>query len=328
MHYSRRQFLQTSAALSALALPTFGMAASTTVRYGGSAWIGHYPAYIGWKNGAFAAEGINLEWQSFGTTSARLGALLSGDIDIACTGIVTALALMARNSKHFSIIGVPENFGLGEGVVAHAGINTVADLKGKKIGLTFASSAHILMLDLLNQAGLKESDVTLLNIPAPELLTAMQSKQIDAAVAWIPQYNMIKAIPNTKVIADDFAFSLYKTHKVAPAPDVLVVRNAFAKQNPQAVQQFLKAYYKASEALRNKPEECTTYLTALTNLPPAEQLSAIKQTEWYPQEQQKELLKVDGSYVDGLQRLAETLVKYKQIDKAPQVSQWINPSFL
>ena len=158
------------------------------MRYGGSAWLGHYPAWLAIQAGYFKAEGLDVGWESFGTTSARVSA--------CCRAISTwrsrprRLAVMARGSKHFAIIGVPENFGRVEGLIVRDGVKTLADLKGKKVGVTFASSAHLLVLNLLDQAGLKaDKDVTVLNVPAPEMPAAFQSGQIDAAAAWTPQFN-------------------------------------------------------------------------------------------------------------------------------------------
>ena len=65
------------------------------VRYGGSAWLGHYPAWLAIQAGYFKAEGLDVGWESFGTTSARVSALLSGNIDMAVTA-APALAVMAR----------------------------------------------------------------------------------------------------------------------------------------------------------------------------------------------------------------------------------------
>ena len=169
-------------------------------------------------------------WESFGTTSARVSTLLSGNIDMAVTA-APALAVMARGSKHFAIIGVPENFGRVEGLIVRDGVKTLADLKGKKVGVTFASSAHLLVLNLLDQAGLKaDKDVTVLNVPAPEMPAAFQSGQIDAAAAWTPQFNAISAMPGARVLADDTQFSLYRDYGVTPGPDVLVARRAFLEK--------------------------------------------------------------------------------------------------
>lgn len=157
------------------------------MRYGGSAWLGHYPAWLAIQAGYFKAENLEVGWESFGTTSARVSALLSGNIDMAVTAAPAALAVMSRGSRHFAIIGVPENFGRVEGLIVRSQVARLEDLKGKKVGVTFASSAHLLVLNLLDQAGLKAGkDVTVLNVPAPELPAAFQSGQIDAAAAWTP----------------------------------------------------------------------------------------------------------------------------------------------
>src|SRR6218665_1598300 len=155
-HRSRRHFLRACAATAAIAHPVIGMAqglaAQTTIHYGGSARLGphpaflalkngplpnpptpwggsagwaHFPAYRALKGGTLPAASIDLRWQSFGTSSARMSAVLSGGIDIACTGIVSALALMARGSRHFAIIAVPEDFGRVEGLFVRSDVSAI-----------------------------------------------------------------------------------------------------------------------------------------------------------------------------------------------------------
>jgi taurine transport system substrate-binding protein len=247
-------------------------------------------------------------------------------VDIACTGIVSALALMARGARQFSVIAIPESFGRVEGLMAREGIKSIQDLKGKKLGVTFASIAHLLVLDLIANAGLKPDDVTVLNVPAPELPAAMQAGQIDAAAAWTPQFNAILKQPGVSLLADDTQFSLYQSYKVTPGPDVLVVRRAFAEKNTDVVKAYIGAYFKANAMLRDQPEQAADVLVKLTNLSVQDQLAVVKDTDWYSQQQQQELLK--GPYIDGLQKLAELLVTHKQIDKAPVVKDWIDASFI
>lgn len=329
MRQDRRTFIKACAASTVAAgatVPWQAWAANQQIKYGGSAWLGHYPAYLAMTDGYFKDAGLDQDWQSFGTSSARLSALMSGGIDIACTGIVSALALMARGARQFSIIAVPENFGRVEGILVRNGIKNVQDLKGKKLGVTFASSAHLLVLDLIAKAGLKPDDVEVLNVPAPELPAAIQTGQIDAAAAWTPQFDAIRRQPGMSLLADDTKFSLYQSHKVTPGPDVVVVRNAFAEKNAAAVKTYLKAYFRATNVLRDRPEEAARSLVKLTNLTTEEQVAAIKGADWYSQSKQSEILK--GTYIDGLQKLADLLVEHKQIDKAPQVRNWIDASFV
>lgn len=333
MRSTRRQFIKGMALGAAtLALPASGgawAAGMQAVRYGGSAWLGHYPAWLAIKTGYFKEQNLDVGWDSFGTTSARVSALLSGNIDMAVTAAPAAMAVMSRGSRHFAIIGVPENFGRVEGLIVRDGVQKLQDLKGKKIGVTFASSAHLLVLNLLDQAGMKvDKDITVLNVPAPEMPAAFQSGQIDAAAAWTPQFNAIQAMPGVKVLADDTQFSLYRDYGVTPGPDLLVARRAFLEKHPEAVKRFLKAYFRANEQLKSQPDSAVAPLIELTKLSPSEQLEMIKGADWYGSAEQQGLLAPGSKFIDGLQKLAEMMVRYGQIDKAPPVRDWVDPSSL
>lgn len=331
---TRRNFMKSAAlAAGALAIPGASRLAvaqnTSTMTYGGSAWLGHYPAYLAMKNGGFKKEGIDLKWESFGTSSSRMSALMAGNIDIAGTGAVSAIALMARGARQFYVIGVPENFGRVEGLFTQKDVQSINDLKGKTIGTTFASSSHMLVLDLLAQNGLvPDKDINVINVAAPELPAAIKSKQIDACATWTPYFNTIAAMPDMKLLADDTSFSLYKEFGVTPGPDVLVVSKSFADKNTDAVKRFAQAYFAACASLANAPDAAAPILTELTQLSLEEQGRTVRDADWYDQAKQKELLAPGAKFVTGLQKLAEMLVTYKQIDKAPNVGDWIKADFI
>ncbi|EOA02411.1 ABC transporter substrate-binding protein [Herbaspirillum frisingense GSF30] len=333
MNQNRRRVMKqviTLAAAGAAGLPLVASAAAPTViNYGGSAWLGHYSAYIAMKTGLMTKHGIDLRWQAFSTSSARMAAVMAGNVDIAGTGVVSALALMASGARQFQLIATPNNFGRAEGLLVRDGIKELADLKGKKIGVTYASSAHVLLLDVLSQAGINpDKDVAIINLPATELLTAYKANQIDAAAAWTPTFDRIRALPGTRLLFDDSAFSLYKSYKMSPGPDVLLTRSSFGKDNPAAVKSFMQAIFEANAMLTQKPEESARILLELTSLSMEEQLGVIKQTEWFTLADQKALMSDPGNFIVGLQKLAEMLVKLKQVDSMPQVRQWVNTTYL
>lgn len=333
MNQNRRRVMKqviTLAAAGAAGLPLVASAAAPTViNYGGSAWLGHYSAYIAMKTGLMTKHGIDLRWQAFSTSSARMAAVMAGNVDIAGTGVVSALALMASGARQFQLIATPNNFGRAEGLLVRDGIKELADLKGKKIGVTYASSAHVLLLDVLSQAGINpDKDVAIINLPATELLTAYKANQIDAAAAWTPTFDRIRALPATRLLFDDSAFSLYKSYKMSPGPDVLLTRSSFGKDNPAAVKGFMQAIFEANAMLTQKPEESARILLELTSLSMEEQLGVIKQTEWFTLADQKALMSDPGNFIVGLQKLAEMLVKLKQVDSMPQVRQWVNTTYL
>ena len=178
------------------------------------------------------------------------------------------------------------------------------------------------------QNGLTERDINVINIPAPEIPAAIKAKQIDACATWTPYFNTVASLPGVKLIADDTDFSLFKDYGVTPGPDVLVVSKRFADRNPDIVKDFAKVYFAAAESLGKDPEAAVEVLTKLTQMSADEQLQTIKDADWYNFEQQQAMIGADSKFVEGLQKLADMLVEYGQIDKSPEVKNWIKNDFI
>lgn len=311
----------------ASALPSIAQVAPerATVVYGGSSWLGHYPVWVGIKKDMFKKRGLGVLWQSFVGSSGRMGSMVAGDLDIAGTGVVSALALMAAGNKSFSIVATPDSYATVEGILANDSIKSVADLKGKKIGVTFASSAHVLVLDILNQAKIDPNkDVTLLNMPVSEMPAAMQGRQVDAVAAWTPAFNKVKALPGMKVLVDDREFSLYKRFGVGPGPDVITVRNEFRDKYPRTTAAFIDGMFEAIVFMRDKPDEAAAVLMELTNLTRDEQKSVLADVQWHDRAEQQKLLLGDKPFIVGVELLGKFLVDNKQLMRAPAAAEWFD----
>jgi taurine transport system substrate-binding protein len=301
-----------------------GAPEKVTVVYGGSSWLGHYPVWVGIEKGIFQNHGLGVLFQNFYASSGRMGSLVAGDLDIASTGSISAIALMAAGSKGFMTFATQDSYATVEGLIAREEIKAIADLKGKKVAAPFASSAHVLVLDLLEQNGLDpDKDLTLLNLKVNEMPAAMASGEIDACAAWTPHFNKLLNMEGNHLLADDTAFSLYKQYSLGPGPDIMVVRREFAEKYPNTCRAFVKGYFEAVEMLTNQPKECAEVLVKLTNLSMEEQMSVLKDIQWIPGSEQRALMVDPGKFTEGMQRLAEFLVKHKQIDAAPAVKEWV-----
>jgi taurine transport system substrate-binding protein len=299
------------------------------VAYGGSSWLGHYPVWIGIKEGIFSEKDLIVRFKQFHTSSARLGAMLAGDVDFASTGSISAIALMAAGVKSFYALGTQDSYATVEGIIVRSGIRSPRDLKGKKIGVTFASSAHVLVLDVLEQNGLDAiRDVKLINLRVSEMPAAFQSGQIDACAAWTPIFHKILAIPGADLLLDDTEFSLYKDYGLGPGPDLLVVRKEFVEQRFEVTKAFIQAYFEGVELLQNHPETCAKALIGLTGLSFEDQMEVLKDIKWFDLRNQFALMVKPGSFVIGLQKLADFLKKKGQIDRSPKVNSWVNPDLL
>ena len=68
--------------------------------------------------------------------------------------------------------------------MARAGIETLSDLKGTRIGAEIGTVGHLSALKILEKAGIEVSEVTFISIPAWEIQQAMVDVEIDAGVTW------------------------------------------------------------------------------------------------------------------------------------------------
>ncbi|QTD94932.1 ABC transporter substrate-binding protein [Burkholderia anthina] len=331
---NRRTFAKTLIAVSVLGSTMLGtvgnaLAAPPTINFGGSTWISNYPVWIAIERGIFKSLGIDVKWNAFGTGSARMSALLSGSIDVSSNSSISTISLIAAGSKDFQLIGSTDSFATLEGVFGKKPITTIGALKGKKIGVTYASSGHILILDLLKQYKLDPNkDVQLINMPVSDIASSLKSGQVDAGVAWTPVFEALRADPANQLIATDENFTLYKQFHVGTGPNVLMVTNSFAKANPDAVKAFVKGCGMAVQMLKQNPKEAAQVVAPLTKLPVDVQESVIKATDWHTLDEQKKIMTGDQSFQKGLNQLAAFMREVKMVPNVPDIGALFNTSYL
>jgi taurine transport system substrate-binding protein len=200
----------------------------------------------------FDDAGLKVELIAFPAGPAMLPALAAAQIDLAWMGefpIVTGYA----NGMPIEMILIDRINTTNVRLVATAasGINSLADLKGKKIAVSIGSTSHQHIARALKMAGLKQEDVTLVNLPPGNMPAAYAAGQIDAAFTWEPNISIIEGIGG-KVIAT--------TKSLGDITGVeLAARSAFTKEHTELVQKFLAAWEKSMQAAVANPDDVRQY---------------------------------------------------------------------
>ncbi|RKQ35850.1 ABC transporter substrate-binding protein [Oceanobacillus halophilus] len=302
--------------------------ASQTITYGGSSWIGHLPAYIAVEKGFFEEQGVDVEFMNFSTSSERMTALASGEIDFASTGAISAISLMAAGDDNFSIFGAPDTYIGQEGIVAK-GMTSIEDLRGKKVAVTFASSSHIMLLDIFNQHGLVlNKDVEIINMAGGDIVSSFTTGEIDAGAIWSPHFENLTHVDGAVVLAMDTDTSIYKNYGFGSGPDVLVIRNEFIKDNPNTTEKLVKGYFHSAHWIEENPKEAAELFVTLTNLDIDEQEQIINHVNWLDLEQQKDMLSENGELTGTLEFLASFMTENHLINNSVDVKEWINIDIL
>jgi len=147
-----------------------------------------WPGWVAWQvaidKGWFKEAGLDVKFQWF-DYSASMEAFAAGKIDANCMTNGDTLVTGAGGGKGIMILLTDYSNG-NDQIVGKPGIKSIADLKGKKVGLELGFVEHLLLLDGLQKAGMTESDVTLVNAKTNETPQVLASGQVEAIGAWQP----------------------------------------------------------------------------------------------------------------------------------------------
>ena len=140
------------------------------------------------------ATGYKINWRMFGGGGDVIRAMASGDVQIGEAGSspITAAASQGQDIKLFWIL---DDIADAEALVARngSGINSVKDLKGKKVATPFVSTAHYQLMVGMKLEGVDPKGVNVMNMRPPEIAAAWERGDIDAAFIWDPVLSKIKA---------------------------------------------------------------------------------------------------------------------------------------
>ncbi|HXX82913.1 MAG TPA: ABC transporter substrate-binding protein [Casimicrobiaceae bacterium] len=243
-----------------------------------TAVLGHFgsanPQTLGKANGAFAktlGTNVRTEYVTVSGGPQVIAAIAGNSMDICNVGSSPMVVGFAQGIK-MSMVYVEKYITDSEclAVRKDAGINTLKDLKGKKIGLPFNTSVHFAMLAGLKTVGLTASDVNLINIKADSILATWQRKDIDGAYIWYPILGDCLA-DNGKI--------LLKTGDLAASGtlvfDGIVVRDEFKRQHPDLVLAYLKEYDRLATMYEKQPQEVVKVLSPYLAMTPEKTMDYI-----------------------------------------------------
>ncbi len=285
---------------------------------------------LGWFDEAAQSK---MAWTEFGSGAEINTAMVAGSCDIGmATGSVAVAAGIAQGLP-FQLVGMVDNIGPAEEMVVRtsAGLRAPADFKGKKLATPFGSTSHFRMLGFLRTNGLTQRDVTLLDMKPAAIQAAWAKNEIDAAYLWSPA--------KSKLI--EAGGSLYKTSETLEqagyvVADLIVVRTAFAQSYPDAVVGFLKAYGRALDMWRQKPDEAAEIVGQQAGVSTAVAKADMEQYDFVPLADQASERWLGapgqpGRFAATLKSTADFLVEQRSIRNAPGIEAFqkaINTEFL
>ena len=241
---TRRQFIMALAASTTLSTPLLSTAqeAPKVLRIGTTA-PGHIKFLLSrdqkFFDQALARQGTKVDYLVFtGGGSEVQTALGSGAIDVAYTGASPALRLAARSAtatQFIGLSGVPLQGSVSIVVAKGSPLQSLPDLKGKKVAYLSGTIRHSVFVKALQSKGLSLKDVESMNMPFEASSAALARGDIDAIVE-----TDITAAP---LVNRGIARVLFDNtqHPEWEVPLLITANGEFAKKHPATLQTLLAA---------------------------------------------------------------------------------------
>ncbi|MFM8947125.1 MAG: aliphatic sulfonate ABC transporter substrate-binding protein [Actinomycetota bacterium] len=205
---------------------------------------------------------VKVEWSLFDSGGSVNEAVLAGSLDFGLVGSSPTSRGISTGIEYtvpwiFDVIGEAEALI----VKGDSGIASLADLKGKTIATPFASTAHFSLLAALDDAGIAESDVNIIDSEPDAITAAWIQGDIDGAYVWDPNLSKLKADGGV-VLTDSKQLSA----KGKTTYDLAIVTNAFASKYPNVVQTFVRVNDEAVKQLANDLDKAAESNAAELNI--------------------------------------------------------------
>ena len=207
-------------------------------------------AMIANDKGFFEKYGLDISVSNFTSGKQCLNAVIGGAAEIATTAEAPTTAAAMANQP-IAFLARMEMSDLKTLVSSTSGIQTKADLKGKKIAFTAGTGSEVYTMALLKSVGLTKDDVSLVNLRPQDMLPALSAGSIDAYNTWEPHVSNGKKAMGSKVAEIDTKGTYAETFNI-------VVMKDYLAKNPELVNSFLQALIDAEAWMTAHPEEAIT----------------------------------------------------------------------
>ena len=214
----------------------------------------HLPAFVALEKGFYKEEGVLVEVSGiFKAGPELMSGFSAGSLDAGYVGLSPATVAVANKTAEVKVIAQVNQNGSAIVVRKDAFYKNITDLKKRVVAIPGHSTIQdFLLRKALSNYDLDDKSLTIITIKPPEMISTLNSKQINAFIAWEPYPSM--AI--TRGFGDILIYSkdIWQDHPCC----VLIVSTEFIENNPSKVKSLLKAHIKSINYIKNNFEDAVS----------------------------------------------------------------------
>lgn len=254
-----------------------------------------------------------MKWVEFTAGPPLVEALNVGAIDVGWTGDAPPIFGQSAGANIVYAAALPAN-GDGEAIFVKPAspIQSLADLKGKRIGVGKGTSAHNLLVAALEKANIPFDQITPVYLSPADAAAAFASDQIDAWAVWDPFYAIAETRYQPRVLA--------RSSEVLKVNTYFLANKDFAKAHPETIATTISALGVAAKWADANRDKVAAALHEVTGVPLDAQTIAANRTKFG-------IFPITDEIIAGQQATADRFYKLKLIPNAVRISDavWTAP---
>jgi NitT/TauT family transport system substrate-binding protein len=242
--------------------PTGSATTETSVKLGFSAWPGWFPWQVALEKKIFEANKVAVDLKWFDGYLESISTLSAGQIDANSQTLGDTISSVAGGADQVVVL-VNDNSTGNDKVIARSGINSIADLKGKKVAAEEGTVDHFLLLQGLKKQGLTAKDIQFVPLETGKAAAAFVAGKVDAVAVFAPFTTQALKLKGSKEIfsSKDFPGSI---------SDHLVVSRKFLTAHPEKVQAIVDSWFATLDLLKTDPAGSIAIMSKRGGVTPAE----------------------------------------------------------
>ena len=221
-------------------------ATTKTIQVGYSAWPGWIPWKVAESAKLFAANQVSTEMKWFDSYTDSINGLTTGQLDANSQTLNDTISPVAAGADEVIVL-VNDNSTGNDQIIAQPGINSIAELKGKKVAAEEGTVDHFLLLQGLKKAGLTQKDIEFQPLETGAAAAAFVAGQVDAVGVFAPFTTQALKRPGSKALFTSKEFP-------GAIPDHLVVSRKLINERPQDVQALVNTWFATLDYIQKNPE--------------------------------------------------------------------------
>ncbi|MEO0868232.1 MAG: ABC transporter substrate-binding protein [Cyanobacteria bacterium J06642_11] len=291
---------------------------------GYSNWAGWWPWAIAEEEGLFEANGANVELKWFDGYIASMEALAAGQLDGNCQTLNDTISFAADAVNGEVAVLVNDNSAGNDKIIVTEDINTIEDLKGKKVAIEEGVVDDFLLTLALEENGMSRDDVEIVPLETGAAAAAFAAGQADAVGAFPPFWLTALEREGSKELITSAEYP-------GAIPDLLVVTQKVIDEQPEQVQALVNTWFDILAFMEENPERSDEIMAARAGVT-TEELQLFKEgTRMFTLEDNLESFSPGESMKHmpyAAQQMADFMVSVGFIPEAPDLEQVLDGQFV